>query len=120
MPRTSKGYDAGYRDGYKAAVAELEARRAAEPTDIDLYGLETVETLLRAKTGYLRAGLGLDGLLYTRYKWTCGPYEEHYTFGSGQSLGFALANVAEHADQVEAGKRKPLLDRPYRKYPPKG
>jgi len=103
MPRTSKGYDQGYRDGYKAAVAELEARRAAPATDVDIYGLESAETLLRAKTGYLRAGLGQDGLIYTRYKWTSGEWAEFYVFGSGQSLGFALAHAAEHAEQGEAG-----------------
>lgn len=120
MPRTSKGYDQGYRDGYKAAVAELEARRAAPPTDIDIYGLEACETFIRGAQGYVRAGLGVDSLIYTRWKWTKGPYEGFYVFGSGQSLGFALANAIEHAQQAEAGKRKMQKDTPYRKYPPKG
>lgn len=120
MPRSSPSYDKGYRDGYKAAVAELTARPTVPVDDLAQWALEETEHYLRAATGYIRCGVGQDKTIYVRYKWTVGIYADHYTMGSGHNIAAALVNLIEHISQVEAGKRKPHPDKPYRKYPPKG
>lgn len=114
MPRTSKSYDQGFRDGFKKAMEEWDARQKQRVTDIDTYGLEEAAHRLTRNFGYIRMGFGTQGLFYVRYKWTREEHADTYTMGSNPSLGAAIANCMEHADEVEAGKRKATVDTPYR------
>lgn len=120
MPRTNKSYDQGFRDGYKRAVEDYNARQVQPATDLDTFALEEAARILAQQLGYIRLGLGADRRYWTRYKWTRGPLEGFYTLASGDTIGASLATTIAHADEVEAGKRKPTRDNPPRKYPPKG
>jgi hypothetical protein len=120
MPRTSRSYDDGFRAGYLKGIADERRINAGNDTDLVEFAAAETDLLLTQHTGYLRLGAGSDGLTWARYKWTCGPLEGFYTFGSGHNLADALAQVCTRVQEIEAGKRKATKDSPARKYPPKG
>lgn len=120
MPRENKTYDAGFRAGYKKGIEDERRINAGVSSDLVDFAFGETQLLLSQKTGYIRLGQGSDNLVWARYKWTCGPMADHYTFGSGAFLSDAFAQVCLRVQEVEAGKRKATLDTKWRKYPPKG
>lgn len=86
-----------------------------ESDDIASFALAELSVILERRSGYLRVGLGKDALVYARYKWTQGPHADCYTFGSGSTLGLAIAQVCERVHEVESGKRKPTPDTGYKR-----
>lgn len=120
MPRRSQQYDDGFRDGYKKGIADERRIHEGNNSDLGAFSLDETDLLLSHKQGYVRIGVGSDTFVWARYKWTCGPLEGFYTFGSGPSLSDALADLCGRVQKVEAGKAKPTRDTPMRKYPPKG
>lgn len=120
MPRTTRSYDDGFRAGYKKGIADERLINQVVSSDLGDFAIAEAQLLLGQKSGYLRVGWGTDGHIWCRYKWTCGPLEGFYTFGSGSTLPDALAQVCTRVQEIEAGKRKATRDTPARKYPPKG
>lgn len=80
-----------------------------------LQAMEELESVLAASEGYLRAGVGQDGLFYLRYKWTRGALADRYTFGSGRTLCAAAEALLANVQAVLAGKRAATKDTPYRR-----
>lgn len=120
MPRESKQYDVGFRAGYLKGIDDERRRISAASSDLVDFAVGEVTHILSQKSGYLRVGWGSDDHIWSRYKWTCGPMEGYYTFGSGTLLVDAFAQVCTRVQEIEAGKRKATRDTSARKYPPKG
>jgi hypothetical protein len=113
--KQSKEYNYAYNSGFYAGQEQARKQMESESDDIASFALAELSLILARGSGYLRIGLGKDSLAYARYKWTQGPHADCYTFGSGSSLGLAIAQMCERVDEVESGKRKPTPDTGYRK-----
>jgi len=115
MSKQTKEYNHAYNSGYYAG--ERAATKALEQNEDDLasFALAELALILSRKEGYLRCGIGSDGQVYARYKWTVGAYADHYTFGSGVSPSDAIAQVCSRVQEVESGKRRPSPDTGYKR-----
>lgn len=116
MEQQQPGFQGTVGDVAEAALTALqrpsnEVERAYDA----LEAMAELEGLLAACEGYLRAGVGQDGLFYLRYKWTRGALAERYTFGSGRTLCAATEALLANVQAVLAGKRGATKDTPYRR-----
>lgn len=115
MTKQSREFSHGYNSGYYAGIEAARAQLEKNQDDLVAFAHAHLELILSRKEGYVRLGLGTDGTIWARYKWTAGAYPDHYTFGSGVSLGLALAQMCERVDECNAGKRKPTRDTGYKR-----
>lgn len=113
--KRSKEYNHAYNSGYYAGQAAAAQAMEQNTDDLSSFALAELALILSRKTGYVRIGQSTDNLIWTRYKWTTGPYADHYTFGSGDTIGAAVAQVCERVGEVESGKRKPSRDTGYKR-----
>lgn len=115
MSKHTKEYNHAYNSGFSAGQADAARQLKENQDDLDGFGLAELGLLLSRKEGYARVGADRSGLYWARYKWTTGSLAGFYTFGSGPTLGHAVAQVCEHVHEVESGKRKPTADTGYKR-----
>lgn len=113
--KQSKEYNHAYNSGFYAGQEQARKQMEQNTDDVASFALAELGLILERGSGYLRVGLGKDTLAYARYKWTQGPHAGCYTFGSGSSLGLAIAQVCERVEQVESGKLRPTPDTGYKR-----
>lgn len=111
MPR--KELERLYREAVNASTTRTPTRAGGtELSD----ALEELSSLFKNRNGYVRIGVDYrTGEYWSRYKWTVGQYAGFYVFVSGGALDGCLYTLCDKVHDVEAGKGKPLLDRPARR-----
>jgi hypothetical protein len=103
-----------YRKAWIAAKEELAALKATteRTADYAAYAWEAMQDQMGTSVGYYRIGKAQNGQYWVRYKWTQGPYRDHYVIGGHDTALMAFLECQKAADAVEAGKRTPVPDRP--------
>lgn len=115
MSKQTKEYNHAYQSGYYAAKAETAAQVEQNSDDLGAFALAEMDCILKAGEGYIRIGMALDGTPWVRYKWTKGANADCYTFGSGETLSLAIAQVCSRVHEINSGKRKPTRDTGYKR-----
>lgn len=115
MSKQTKEYNHAYQNGFYAGKAETAAKMEQNGDDIGAFALAEMDCILQQQEGYVRIGVGTDGAPWVRYKWTKGTHADCYTFGSGETLSMAIAQVCGRVHEINAGKRKPTRDTGYKR-----
>jgi hypothetical protein len=114
-PKLTDGVSAdSYRRAWLAAKDELAQLKSSAERNADYatYAWDAMQDQMGTSKGYYRIGKAQNGQYWVRWKWTEGPYRDCYVIGGHDTALLAFLACQTAADQVEAGKRTPVPDKP--------
>lgn len=106
-----------WKAAYHGQLEENRILRAQISDTADQAALvfSSIDKVLGASAGYYRMGRNPVGVYWVRWKWTQGPYANHYVIGGHESTMLAAMECLEQVEKVDKGRRTPLIDGGYKK-----